>query len=232
MTLKTRYLLLYNGLSLLAWTLLTALVVLHIVADDSNNKALLRSGGSTTTRLLTYLTILQSTAILEIAHAALGLVRASPGPAALQVGGRNLVVWTVMNRFPELILGDNETTTTTMGRVGFLGCLLAWGCSDVLRYAFFVAQLGGGGGADGGRLGTGSGMNRLRWLRYTAFIPLYPIGFLSEASLVYLALVEGESVRLLYRAYLLLGLLSYFPASYILYTYMLSQRRRVLGQVA
>lgn len=47
--------------------------------------------------------------------------------------------------------------------------------------------------------------------RYTAFIPLYPIGFVSEASLVYLALVEGTGIGPIYRAYLFVGLLTYIP---------------------
>ncbi|KAI1351306.1 hypothetical protein F5Y01DRAFT_283367 [Xylaria sp. FL0043] len=67
--------------------------------------------------------------------------------------------------------------------------------------------------------------------RYTAFIVLYPIGFLSEASLVYLGLVKASGIGPFYRGYLFVGLLSYIPASYFLYTYMFSQRRRALGQV-
>ncbi|KAI1744597.1 PTPLA-domain-containing protein [Xylaria scruposa] len=204
MTLKTNYLLLYNLISLLSWTYLTSRVLTAgDVTSHSNSNA-----------LLTNVTVLQTAAAIEVVHAVLGLVRSSPATTALQVGGRNLVVWTVMRRFPDLVF------SSPAGRLGFIGCLLAWGASDILRYAFFVAQLGAGGG---------SAMGLLRWLRYTAFIPLYPIGFLSEASLVYLALMEGTGIGLIYRAYLFVGLLTYIPASYILYTYMFSQRRRALG---
>ncbi|KAI1755755.1 PTPLA-domain-containing protein [Xylaria castorea] len=206
MTLKTRYLLLYNLLSLLSWTYLTTRVLVHITAGDVTSRS---------DALLTNVTVLQTAAALEVVHALLGLVRSSPATTALQVGGRNLVIWTVMRRFPDLVF------SSATGRLGFVGCLLAWGASDVLRYAFFVAQLGSGGGR---------AMGWLRWLRYTAFIPLYPVGFLSEASLVYLALVEGTGIGSTYRTYLFVGLLTYIPASYILYTYMFSQRRRALGQ--
>ncbi|KAH8165360.1 hypothetical protein CIB48_g2890 [Xylaria polymorpha] len=171
MALKKSYLLLYNLLSLLAWTYLTARVILTIAA------------GAAPSPLLADITALQTAAGLEVAHAALGLVRSSPGTTALQVGGRNLVIWTVMRRFPDLVFAG------AWGRRGFVGCLLAWGASDILRYAFFVAQLSSGGAA-----------GWLKW--YTAFIPLYPIGFLSEASLVSLALVEGTGIGPVYRAYL------------------------------
>ncbi|KAI0188021.1 phosphatase-like protein [Xylaria flabelliformis] len=203
MTLKTNYLLLYNLISLLSWTNLTARV---LTAGDVTSHS---------DALLTNVTVLQTAAAIEVVHAVLGLVRSSPATTALQVGGRNLVIWTVMRRFSDLVF------SSPTGRLGFIGCLLAWGASDILRYAFFVAQAGAGGGR---------AMGLLRWLRYTAFIPLYPIGFLSEASLVYLALVEGTGIGPIYRAYLFVGLLTYIPASYILYTYMFSQRRRALGQ--
>jgi hypothetical protein len=47
--------------------------------------------------------------------------------------------------------------------------------------------------------------------RYSAFIVLYPPGLISEAWLVYLALMETTGVSLLYRVYLLLGFLTYIP---------------------
>ncbi|KAI0097980.1 PTPLA-domain-containing protein [Nemania sp. FL0031] len=204
MSLKTRYLLLYNLLSLLAWASLIARVLHHVATTDGDAD-----------ELLPHVTAVQTAQALEVIHAALGLVRASPATTALQVGGRNLVVWTVMRAFPELVLAG-----PAYGRCGFLGCLLAWAASDVLRYAFFVAQTGGGKAPDG-----------LVWMRYSAFILLYPIGFVSEASLVYLSLVNASGISLFYRGYLFVGLLSYVPASYVLYTYMFSQRRRALGQI-
>ncbi|KAI1307393.1 PTPLA-domain-containing protein [Xylaria venustula] len=197
------YILLYNTLSLLAWTYLTARVI-----SISTSTSTLRNEDITP-----LVTAIQTTAVLEILHAALGLVRSSPGAAAVQVGGRNLVIWTVVRRFPELFIG----TGTGFGPFALRACLLAWGCSDILRYALFASVAAFGGAPEW-----------LRWLRYTAFIVLYPIGFLSEASLVYLALVKGSGVGAFYKGYLFVGLLAYIPASYFLYTYMFAQRRRAL----
>ncbi|KAI1424561.1 PTPLA-domain-containing protein [Xylaria sp. FL1777] len=210
------YLLLYNTLSLLSWTYLTARLLSHFVAPTPTTGDAEAEAAAATN--LALVTAVQSAAALEILHAALGLVRASPGAAAVQIGGRNLVVWTVMRRFPDLVVfgyGDGYG----YGPVAFRSCLLVWGCSDVLRYSLFVVMLV-----------WGSAPGWLRWLRYSAFIVLYPIGFVSEASLVYLSLVEARGIGPFYRGYLFVGLLSYIPASYFLYTYMFSQRRQALGQ--
>ncbi|GAP87231.1 putative phosphatase-like protein [Rosellinia necatrix] len=261
MSLKTGYLLLYNLVSLTAWTYLTARVILYccccagpttevgivgvgVVGGEVEGGG--RGGAETDALradLLPYVTALQTAAAAEAAHAALGLVRASPAATALQVGGRNLVLWTVARRFPDLVFSSFPSSSSpssfyppstsyfpsswvssswSWGRAGFLGCLLAWGCSDVLRYSFFVAA------AVSPRR---AAPRWLKWLRYTAFIPLYPVGFLSEASLVYLSLVGARDIGPLYRGYLFVGLLSYVPASYILYTHMFSQRRRALGRL-
>jgi very-long-chain (3R)-3-hydroxyacyl-CoA dehydratase len=135
------YLLVYNLVSLAAWTYLTTRTLTHIATRNTSPHALRFD-------LLPYVTAIQTFAVLEVAHAALGLVRASPATTALQVGGRNLVVWTVMRRFPDLLFAssssssfDSQSHGYSYGGYGFLGCVLAWGCSDVLRYAFFVAQL-------------------------------------------------------------------------------------------
>ncbi|KAI0506160.1 PTPLA-domain-containing protein [Xylaria bambusicola] len=200
------YLLLYNTLSLLSWTYQTLAILAH-----ASQSAALRND------IFKLVTPVQSVAALDVVHAALGLVKASPRTAALQVGGRNLVVWTVMRAFPDLILGD-ERKGGGFGRFAFVACLMAWGVADVLRFTLFVGN------------GLGWRVEGLRWLRYSAFIILYPVGFLSEAALVYLGLVEGEGIGPIYRGYLFLGLLSYIPASYVLYTHMFAQRRRALAQ--
>ncbi|KAI1278914.1 PTPLA-domain-containing protein [Xylaria sp. FL0933] len=216
------YLLLYNLLSLLAWIYLTAHVSSNTIKSLTEASAAEYESAALRTEI-SIVTAVQSVAALEILHAALGLVRASPGAAALQIGGRNLVLWTVVRRFPELFIPLGSRRGGENGEYGpaaLRACLLAWGCSDILRYALFVAvSLWGRAPA------------WLRWLRYTAFIVLYPIGFLSEASLVYLGLVKASGIGPFYRGYLFVGLLSYIPASYFLYTYMFSQRRRALGQV-
>jgi len=239
MTLSSTYLTAYNGLSCALWTYLTIYTLtsapaLYASGDLHHLHHELLSGGSWSWGL-GLLPITQTLALVEILHAAAGLVRASPVTTAIQVGGKNLVVWTVMVAFPEVVVGRDRG-----GAVGvwpFVGCVVFWGVSEVLRYGYFVVLLV-----------TGEVPGWLKWLRYvidrslaghwegklmcydrySAFIVLYPPGLISEAWLVYLALTEVTNVGLLYRIYLLLGFLTYIPASYIMYSHMLSQRRRSL----
>lgn len=92
----------------------------------------------------------------------------------------------------------------------------------MVRFGYFAVQLARGREPFGW----------LMWLRYNAFLVLYPIGLLSEALLVYLALTQVTGIGTLYRAYLFLGLLTYLPAGPYLYTHMLAQRRKMLKRPA
>lgn len=128
------YLILYNGLEAALWTALTARTVYNLASDGLPAA----NGADSVLDALPLLQITQTSALLEILHAILGLVRASPATTALQIGGKNLVVWTVMSRFPWLI------EELSLGKWGYIGCLLAWGMSEMIRYGFFVAQLTAG----------------------------------------------------------------------------------------
>ncbi|KAI1351307.1 tyrosine phosphatase-like protein [Xylaria sp. FL0043] len=133
------YLLLYNLLSLLAWIYLTAHVSSNTIKSLTEASAAEDESAALRTEI-SIVTAVQSVAALEILHAALGLVRASPGAAALQIGGRNLVLWTVVRRFPEQFIPlENRHGSGEYGPAALRACLLAWGCSDILRYALFVA---------------------------------------------------------------------------------------------
>ncbi|KAI0602939.1 tyrosine phosphatase-like protein [Biscogniauxia sp. FL1348] len=207
MSAKSMYLLGYNAVSFSLWAYLLCRSIssLPYLYPESRLQALYPD-------LFPTLAATQSLALLEVLHAALGVVKSSPATTALQVGGKNLVVWTVMAPFEDIV-------SSQMGIWGFFGCIVAWGCSETIRYGFFAVQIA-----------CREAPSWLKWLRYSAFIVLYPPGFLSEAWLVYLSLSRAAGISPLYKSYLFLGLASYLPAGYFLYTYMLSQRRRVLAR--
>ncbi|KAK4119526.1 PTPLA-domain-containing protein [Parathielavia appendiculata] len=142
---------------------------------------------------------------VEVIHAAAGLVRAAPATAALQVAGRNTIVWAITRNYPDV--AAREWAYPCM--------LIVWNAADILRYTYYVV--------DGG---SGQAPRFLSWLRYNMFIVLYPVGILSEMWLVHQVIQPSKARSSTYQYLLWLGLLIYVPAFYILYGHMLSQRSK------
>lgn len=212
-----QYLVIYNAICLALWTtiLLRTLSLIPILLTHSRLYQLYDA-------LFTLLKWTQTLALLEIVHATIGLVRASPITTAMQVASRIAVVWIVLDRYPDIV-----STTNTFGRprpgdgggqYAFAGILVAWGVTEVIRYGFFVYKEG-----ISQRL-----PEWLTWLRYNTFFVLYPLGISSECWLVYSALgpSKKEGMGLDWFFKVVLGI--YVPGSYVLYTHMMRQRRKVL----
>lgn len=95
--------------------------------------------------------------------------------------------------------------------------LVAWSVTEIIRYAYFTITLAGGADAVPAWL---------KWLRYNTFYVLYPLGITSEIVLVSKAWGTydwGEVGNVLLSA----ALAAYVPGSWIMYTHMMRQRRRV-----
>jgi very-long-chain (3R)-3-hydroxyacyl-CoA dehydratase len=75
----------------------------------------------------------QSLAVLEIVHAALGWVRSPVPTTAIQVASRLWSVWGVTEQY--------ESSATTPF---YATMILAWSVTEVIRYAFYANQLLGG----------------------------------------------------------------------------------------
>lgn len=135
MTFQSNYLLAYNAISFTLWAYLLWRA-LYLAPGLFVQDQLQDLYPAVISPLLTGT---QSLAFLEIIHAATGLVRASTLTTALQVIGKNLVVWTVMIQFPDLIVGSSGEGAA--GKWGFFGCVLFWALSEVLRYGYFVVML-------------------------------------------------------------------------------------------
>lgn len=119
-----------------------------------------------------------------------GLVRSPIPTTVMQVSSRLLLIWAVVNHYPE------ETASS-----GFYSTmLLAWSVTEVIRYSYFVFNL------------QGSGVpGFLTWLRYNTFYVLYPIGIASECALIWKAsLVAEREVTVLF--WVVLGI--YIPGQY------------------
>ncbi|KAJ5368720.1 uncharacterized protein N7496_008480 [Penicillium cataractarum] len=204
------YLFTYNTANLLAWgtcLLYTASLVPNAVASKT-----LPSIFPTTFNPLLLAT--QSLALLEVLHSLVRLVRAPFITTAMQVASRLLVVWGILVPFGGEIVGARGTQ---VGDYAYLGCVAAWGVTEVIRYGFFAITLSGG-----------NVPGWWTWLRYNTFYVLYPIGITSECTLIFKALGPAGELNPLFQYFLIAVLVIYVPGSYILYTHMIAQRRKVL----
>lgn len=167
------------------------------------------------------LLLAQSAAFLEILHGLVGLVR-SPITATLpQIGSRLYLTWGILYSFPEV-----RTNILVSSLV------ISWGITEVIRYSFF-----------GSKEALGSAPSFLLWLRYSAFLLLYPTGIASEVGLIYTAMPyikdsEKYCTRMPnkwnfsfdYFCGAIVALGFYIPGSPYLYGYMLGQRKKALSK--
>ncbi|KFY44188.1 hypothetical protein V495_03586, partial [Pseudogymnoascus sp. VKM F-4514 (FW-929)] len=199
---KTTYLILYNGVlaCLRAWIVIRTL---QLWSSHGNSKVW--------EELHNLVLWTETLTMIEVIHAQTGLVRASPATTALQVAGRNTIVWAITRNYPDV----------AAGQWAYSSMLVAWNVADSVRYTFFAIERG-----------TGRVPNALLWLRYNMFFVLYPIGIVSEAWLAYSVITPSRSRNPAYQYLLWLGLTIYIPAFYILFGHMLAQRRKSLQKSA
>ncbi|TGZ56447.1 hypothetical protein CRM22_010163 [Opisthorchis felineus] len=94
----------------------------------------------------------QTLALVEILHACLRLVKSSPVVTALQLMSRVFVVWGIM-----LPLMKQETIAAPL-------CIVSWSLAEIVRYVYYALTI------------CNSSIGFVTWLRYTAFMVLYPTG--------------------------------------------------------
>ncbi|KAI7233004.1 hypothetical protein KC330_g5591 [Hortaea werneckii] len=137
----------------------------------------------------------------------LGIVRAPILTTLMQVASRFLLVWLIVPNFP----------ATSYQSTAYGTMLLAWSITEVIRYSYFAVNIAYGGVP-----------KALTWLRYNTFFVLYPLGIASECWLVWLSIEPAKSWNAAYEWALKLILFVYVPGSYVLFTHMMAQRRKVM----
>ncbi|KAG6214222.1 hypothetical protein E4U50_000556 [Claviceps purpurea] len=148
----------------------------------------------------------QTMALMEVIHSLLGVVRAPLVTTIMQVSSRLLLVWPIVNTWPFLALSPF-----------YASMLLAWSVTEVIRYSYFALSL------------AQMLPRALTWVRYTTFYVLYPLGITSECMLVYGATgPAGQRSGWIGEGVLYAILAIYVPGSYVLFTHMMKQRRKVL----
>ncbi|KIM45186.1 hypothetical protein M413DRAFT_333798 [Hebeloma cylindrosporum] len=247
------YLVAYNILSALGWAYVLGLTLTHLFNLDGNavqthSKAatsvlsrfmsslpkVLRSSAttldsrlpsflqpiyhrssSTYLRVGTQTAIVQTFAVLEVVHVLLGWVRSPLQTTAMQVSSRLFLVWGIAEQFPA---ARSNPLYTSM--------VLAWSVTEIIRYSFYACNL------------LGKNPYVLLYLRYTTFYILYPLGASSEAFLTYATLpaswplpgwrFPGAWRPTDYARAVLFCIC--WPGLYVMYTYMIAQRRKVIGK--
>lgn len=120
----------------------------------------------------------QLAAILEVINPILGIVKTGVVAPFMQVFGRNMVLFLVVVAHKEL-----------HQQAVVYGLFLVWSLIEVVRYPFYASQV------------INKRIEPLIWLRYTMWIPLYPLGIFFEGTLVWRAIPlleksERFSIRL------------------------------------
>jgi len=158
---------------------------------------------------------------MEIIHSLLGWVRSPVFSTGMQVGSRLLLVWGILHVAP-----------TTRQHAGFALMVLSWSLTEIPRYLFYAWNL------------VGKVPFSLTYLRYSTFLVLYPTGISGEIWNIVVALPYIREKKIWsfdlpnrinfsfdYAYFLYFILFTYIYGSWFMYTYMLKQRKKVLGGV-
>lgn len=165
-------------------------------------------------------TAIQLLAVVEIYNSATGLVRSPLFTTVMQVTSRLVVVLGVWTLLPEA--AGNAS-------YAYLSVHVAWGLAEVVRYYYYATNL------MSQQQGNPTTVPpTLEWLRYNAFIVLYPLGISSECYMIYYA-VAAAAARdgvffAAYALFLCLTLVLYVPGTVVLFSHMLKQRAKFNAQ--
>lgn len=166
---------------------------------------------------LKFIQVLQ---FLEVMHSLFGYTKNSYFISFIQVGGRALMLFCLIDAEPRIQI-----------RPVVFYLFLFWSMIEIVRYPYYITQL------------LNIKIYILTWLRYTIWIPLYPLGFLCEGIIILLNIPYFEETKKftvslpntynfafhfpsLLRIYLLLFML---PALYTTMSHMRRLRCKKLG---
>eukprot|EP00793_Prasinoderma_coloniale_P004804 PRCOL_00000565-RA len=217
--LATAYLVGYNAAAAAGWAYVLAAVVGYAAARGGELGGAHGESGAGDA-----VAALQLASLLEVAHAALGLTKSGVVNAFVQWFGRSHVAL--------IVIGQVSNFDSSVGAHWMVSVMyVAWALADLVRYPHYVGGL------------LGASPRWLEWLRYTLFIPLYPIGVAGEVTAIWLAMPAVKAHDLFsialpnvynqswsYYRFLAVGLAVLYPVLFSkLYLYMFKQRAKRLG---
>ncbi|XP_065912934.1 very-long-chain (3R)-3-hydroxyacyl-CoA dehydratase-like isoform X2 [Dysidea avara] len=162
----TGYLLIYNCVQWSGFVL----ILVNIMLLALKGKGSMKNVYDTTGSMMRFCVLLAG---LEIVHVQLKMVKGGLLPTTAQVLGRMFILFVIVAPLP--IIQTNRVVTILF---------VCWSSIEVIRYPFYILAL----------------LNReiymLTWLRYTAWIVLYPAGLATEASIVYHSLPHAARTEI------------------------------------
>jgi len=229
MGLSKAYLVAYNVSQFCGWTYLMYRLMPYLTLQAKTTLSFPGTGNETSQipffpaknpaslyeELGCHVKLVQTAAILEIVHAAIGIVRSNPMIVAVQIASRLAVVW-----LPIHFIAAAQTSP------GMTIMLFAWCLTEMVRYSYYAVNL------------VNLNIGVLTWLRYTLFIVLYPMGVSGEmwcyiSALPFLpkGMEMPNPYNFTFSPYVatLIILLGYAPGFPPLYFHMFSLRRKVVG---
>jgi len=158
--------------------------------------------------------------ILEILHPLMGYTSGSPIMPSIQLSGRVFLIFFMIDSEPKI-----------QANVWVLYLFFVYTLVEMIRYPYYMLHV------------FGVNIGFLTWVRYTAWVLLYPLGFISEGVILFNNIVYLEESRrfsidlpndlnfsfhmpTIIRLYLLVGL---FPALYYMMSHMYRQRIKVFN---
>ncbi|KAL2239523.1 very-long-chain (3R)-3-hydroxyacyl-CoA dehydratase 2 [Sesamum indicum] len=159
--------------------------------------------------------LLQTLAFLEVIHGAIGIVPSGALLPLMQWGGRTHFLLAIVRRIHEVQELPSVFIT-----------FVAWSLSEIIRYSHYALNC------------LGCSPNWMTFIRYNAFIVLYPIGlFPGEMWLMYQALpfikkenLYADTLPFSYDKFVKALLFSYPFLWMKLYLHLFKQRRSKLGK--
>ncbi|XP_033326572.2 3-hydroxyacyl-CoA dehydratase 2 [Megalopta genalis] len=152
---KTVYLIIYNLCQFVGFTyVVTIMAIMYLRDGPASMKETYTAVGNP----IKFIQLLQ---FLEVMHALFGYTKGSILVSLVQVGGRAFVLFAMIEAEPRM---------QTKPVVFYL--FLAWSVVEIVRYPYYITQL------------LKIEIPFLTWLRYTIWMPLYPLGFLCEGVII------------------------------------------------
>lgn len=162
----------------------------------------------------------QMLAVVESINAAIGVTKSPVIPSVIQLFGRNFILFIIFGTMEEM---QNKAV------VFFV--FYMWSTIEIFRYPYYMLCC------------IDMDWKVLTWLRYTVWIPLYPLGCLAEAvSVIQSIPVFNETgrfsftlpypmeIKVRFSFFLQVYLIMLFLGLYINFRHLYKQRRRHYGQ--